>query len=106
MKLTWGRLKKTTPVEFWEPFVLYCANNLIGNKLKNEGFAIFATNLMLKKLSPLFDVAVLNELDTPLNKDELDTVGAKDIGVSSISHTNTKNYKKVMGIARAFAKKR
>lgn len=84
--------------------ILDCAKIVEGN-LEKSGFAIFAVNLMLKRLAPFFDDKHVELLDAPLNRKELEMVGAKKSGIDKMSSVNQSNYESLMKLAHKHATK-
>ena len=73
--------------------------------LKKEGFALFAVNLVLKRLAPFFDEEYMEFLDAPLNKKELEKIGAARLGITRMSDVNFSNYAELMALAHGYASK-
>ena len=59
---------------------------------------------MLKRLAPFFDDKHVELLDAPLNRKELEMVGAKKSGIDKMSAVNQSNYEDLMKRAHEHAK--
>ena len=80
-----------------EDFVLEAAKKLCFEK---TGFSIFAVNLIIKKLAPMFEERHLPLLGAPLNRRELLEI---DCSVKAMSAIDGDNYRKVIEFAREYA---
>lgn len=93
-----------TSIDDTRKVVSDCAKS-VRELFEKEGFALFAVNLVLKRLAPFFDDKYAELLDAPLNKKELEKIGADQIGVAKMSDVKFSNYQKLMSLAHGYASK-